>query len=115
MKTVKRYANAVDVLPPPLARKLLGLVRGRVWIPVRRRRRFKTAGDPARNRRIRELARGGWTLQEIAEEVRLCKERVRQILGGRPTRRSPRSTAFSEKTSGSAARSSRSSRPGTRA
>ncbi len=104
----RRYANAADVLPAALARKLVRYVRGRVWIPVRRRRRFKTACDPARNRRIRELSRQGWTVGEIAEEVRLCKERVRQIL-------SPRSTGFSGKTSRSAARSRRSSEPETRA
>lgn len=66
-------------MPEELIKKLQSIYTGPVWIPAVRKKRIKTEADE-RDRRILEMHRQGKPIEEIAEMVFLCKERVRQII-----------------------------------
>ncbi len=74
-----KYKNAYEVLPEELIRKLQSIYTGPVWIPAVKRRRIKTEARE-RDRKIMRLYMEGKSIREIAEEVFLCPERVRQII-----------------------------------
>jgi DNA-binding NarL/FixJ family response regulator len=81
------YKNAREVLPEDLIRKLQRIYTGPVWVPRLRRREIKTKGTKERDEKILKLYSQGKTMEQISEEVFLCKERVRQIIrsnGGFP-------------------------------
>lgn len=76
----KEYANARDVLPPSLLRRIRAHWQGLLWIPILEGRRRKTRHDAARDRRIvRDHLRGRSTA-ELAQEFSLSRERIRQIV-----------------------------------
>lgn len=72
------YANAADVLPPGLLRKVQQHWQGLLWIPLLEGR--KTRGDRQRNRQILLEYDRGRTTAELAEKYSLSQERIRQIV-----------------------------------
>jgi len=74
------YKNARDVLPEELIMKLSQFYTGLVWIPGLVKRKIKTRDTKERNQKIIKLYSQGKTMEKIAEEIYLCKERVRQII-----------------------------------
>lgn len=74
------YKNARDVLPEELIMKLSQIYTGLVWIPGLKRRMIKRKGTKERDQKILKLYSQGKTMEKIAEEIYLCKERVRQII-----------------------------------
>lgn len=76
----KTYLNARNILPRRLYEKVCMYHHGPVWIPEKKRKRCKTIGDAARNRRIVRRYRQGVSLKQISKEECLCQERVRQIV-----------------------------------
>ena len=73
------YKNAYEVLPEELVKKLQRIYTGPVWIPAVKKKRIKTDAHE-RDLRIWEMHRQGTPIEEIAEMIFLCKERVRQII-----------------------------------
>ena len=53
-----------------------------IYFPVRRRRRFKTASLPARDRRIRCARAAGASLAQIAKKFPLSLTRISEICRG---------------------------------
>lgn len=74
------YANARDVLPEALLRRVQRYWAGMLWVPPPDRRRFKTRGHEERNGRMRRDRRRGLSLGSLAKKYRLSRERVRQIV-----------------------------------
>jgi len=72
--------NARNVLPEKLLKKVQRVFTGEIWIPVIRKHRLKKKDDKDRNREILRLHRQGKSLEDIAQTVFVCKERVRQII-----------------------------------
>ena len=72
--------NARDVLPERLLKKVQRVYTGEIWIPILRKHKMKKTGDTERNREILSLYGQGKSLDEIANRVFVCKERVRQIV-----------------------------------
>lgn len=69
------YANARDVLPPALLRKVQRHWQGMLWVPRAPKRRLRLERDRLLLMRYR---RGG-TIATLAREFGLSRERVRQI------------------------------------
>jgi len=76
----KTYKNAESVLPGKLLREVQKYARGHLWVPSAQRRKVKTMRDEERNRRIYRMRKNGMLLKDIAEEIGLCPERIRQIV-----------------------------------
>ena len=77
-----RYANARDVLPEELVKKLQSIHTGLVWVSAKKRRVIKSGDKKERNMKIIEIYSGGMSVSDIADEFFLSKERVRQIIKG---------------------------------
>ncbi len=85
---IEAYANARDVLPRPLLKKIQERFEGGLlWIPARARRRRKTREAAARDLQIRDERRGGASIPDLSRKYGLSEERIRQI-----TRRPKRSS-----------------------
>lgn len=83
--------NASRVLPP----RVLALVRryaeGKlIWVPVRERRRIKTAGLPERDSAIRRARAAGASLEVLAKKHHRSIARISEICRGTRSRRSGR-------------------------
>jgi Mor family transcriptional regulator len=75
------YANAKNVLPGTLLRKVQAYFQGGLlWIPPIARRRLKTRKDAERNRRIFRDKAKGLSTTLLAEKYGLSEERIRQVL-----------------------------------
>ena len=72
--------NARNVLPERLLKKVQRVYTGEIWIPILRKHKMKKKGDIERDREILRLYDQGKSLDEIANRVFVCKERVRQIV-----------------------------------
>ena len=69
-----KHVSAEDVLPSELIEQLRKYCTGYIYVPGAAR-----AGQ-RRRERVFELSGMGLTTAQIAEEVGLCKRRIRQIL-----------------------------------
>lgn len=68
---MKRYVNAKEVLPSELLSEVQKYHSGIMWIPPKDYER--------RNEAILKLRKQGLTYEEIAEEIGLSVERIKQI------------------------------------
>lgn len=66
-----KYLNLGRVLPRGLLAEVQRFAAGACWIPVRVRRRFKTASNPGRDGEIRRLRLTGKTYRWLGEKFRL--------------------------------------------
>lgn len=72
------YANAADVLPPRLLRRIQAYWWGLLWIPSPAG--GKRQDQKLRDARIRRLHAQGLTPADLAREFHLTAERIRQIV-----------------------------------
>ncbi len=82
-----KYLNLGKVLPPEVLAEVQRFAAGACWIPVRVRRRFKTASNPSRDKEIRRLRDAGRTYRAIGEQFRLAASVIWTICNKAPGRR----------------------------
>jgi len=81
-----KSSTAYKVLPSRLLRQLQSYWTGLLWVPSRTRRRFKTAGDAARNVSILRWRAKGWSIRRLARRFHLSSTRVFEIVSQPPRR-----------------------------
>ena len=91
--------NARQVLPPDSLRQVQEKYPGEmIYVPVAKRRRFKTRGNPQRDEQIRHARAKGASIRELGTQFGLSPSRVHQIVttvipsqaGSESTQRRPR-------------------------